>query len=240
MEIKSDVSVGEIVKANFKTAQLFEKHKIDFCCGGGISLSEACKKSDVDIHKLIPEIEALVQQNDPDSKYMDSLSLDALSDYIVKRHHSYVVETNPFIKQKLNKLCEVHGSHHPELFKIRELFGIMADNLTVHMQKEESILFPYILKMVRFKNEGVGDAKEFGNVMEPIDEMNREHLAEGERLVKIAALTNDYTTPPDGCNTYKVTFQTMKEFELDLHRHIHLESNILFKKAIEMEKGIIN
>ncbi|MCF8374596.1 MAG: DUF542 domain-containing protein, partial [Bacteroidales bacterium] len=120
MDIKSNISVGEIVRSNFKTAQLFEKNKIDFCYGGEISLSEACEKSNVDINKLIPEIEALVQSSDPDSKYMDSLSLDALSEYIVKRHHSYVAENIPFIKQNLDKLCDVHGSHNLELFEVRE------------------------------------------------------------------------------------------------------------------------
>lgn len=239
MDIKSNVSVGEIVRSNFKTAQLFEKNKIDFCCGGGISLSEACAKSNVDINKLIPEIEALVQTSDPDSKYMDSLSLDALSDYIVKRHHSYVNENIPFLRQNLQKLCEVHGDHHPELFEVRKLFGEMADNLIMHMEKEETVLFPYILKMVKFKNEGKGNASEFGPGQNPIDELDEEHKAEGERLVIIDRLTNGYTCPPDGCNTFRVTYQTMKEFELDLHRHIHLESNILFKKAIELEKDII-
>ncbi|NJO93132.1 MAG: DUF542 domain-containing protein, partial [Chloroflexia bacterium] len=143
MEIKLDSRVGDIVKANFKTAQIFDKNNIDFCCEGGISLEEACKKSEIDIEKLIPELEVVVMLNDPDSKYIDSLGLDELSDYIVKRHHTYVNENIPFLQQKLEKLCNVHGGNHPELHEIRELFEGAATNLKDHMNKEETTLFPY-------------------------------------------------------------------------------------------------
>ncbi len=153
MDIKAETIIGDVVKENFKTAQVFDKHHIDFCCGGNISLGEACQAANSDVSKLIPELEALMVLSDADSKYIDSLELDDLSDYIMKRHHSYVTETVPFLQQKLQKLCDVHGAHHSELFEIKVLFDGAAQKLTQHMKNEEEILFPAIRKMVKSRKE---------------------------------------------------------------------------------------
>jgi regulator of cell morphogenesis and NO signaling len=240
MGINTNTSVGDIVKVNFKTAQIFEKNSIDFCCGGGVSLGEACSKANVDIDQLIPELESLVLLNDPDSKYIDRLELNELCDYIEKRHHSYVSETIPFLQQKLQKLCDVHGDNHSELFEVKELFDGAAENLSAHMKKEELLLFPYIRKMVKYKREDLNGKGELGEALKTIELMNEEHQTEGERFEKISILTSSYTCPPDGCGTYQVTYKTLKDFEIDLHRHIHLENNILFKKALLMENELIN
>ena len=238
MEITKNTPVGEIVKANFKTAQIFDQHKIDFCCNGGTSLAEACEKSNLDMQQLLPELEALVVMNDPDSRYLDGLELNELCDYIEKRHHTYVSETTPFLQQKLQKLCDVHGENHDELFEIKELFSGAAENLSAHMKKEELILFPHIRNLVKIKNEQGKHEGEPGTVATIVNVMEAEHQTEGERFVRISTLTNNYTCPPDGCNTFKVTFQTLNDFEQDLHRHIHLENNILFKKAIKLESDL--
>lgn len=238
MEIKLDSKVGEIVKINYKTAQIFDKNNIDFCCGGGISLEEACKKSNIDINKLVPELEALVTLNDPDSKYINSLELDELSDYIVKRHHSYVNENIPFLIQKLHRLCDVHGPNHMELFEITELFEGAANNLKNHMVKEETILFPLIKGLVAYKNNSANIESQASELNETINSLDEEHQIEGERFQKISQLSNGYTCPPDGCTTFQITYQTLKDFEDDLHRHIHLENNILFKKAQILQKEL--
>jgi regulator of cell morphogenesis and NO signaling len=238
MEITSDTRIGDIVKLNFKTAQIFDRNSIDFCCNGGKSLAEACGKSGVDIDTIIPELEALVMVNDPDSKYMNGLSLDALCDYIEQRHHTYVRESIPFLQQKLQKLCDVHGDNHPELFELKTLFDGATENLSAHMGKEEMILFPYIRKMVKYQNEKLNVGNEFGKVMNTIDLMESEHQAEGERFERISLISNGYVCPPDGCNTFRVTYQTLKDFEQDLHRHIHLENNILFRKAVALETAL--
>ncbi len=237
MDINTNTIVGDIVRSNFKTAQLFEKNNIDFCCGGGISVAEACKNANIDPKQLLPEIEQVLQVSDPDSRYIEELELDELANYIVKRHHSFVTENIPFLKQKLQKLCDVHGENHPELFEVNKLFCEAAGNLTMHMQKEEMILFPYVRNMVKQK-QGGPKTTQLGNVLGPIEVMNLEHQAEGERFEKMNSLTNNFTAPADGCNTYQVTFKTLQDFKQDLHRHIHLESNVLFKKAIELEKEL--
>lgn len=239
MNIKSNTIIGDIVSVNFKTAQIFENNNIDFCCGGQVSLAEACEKSNVNLNKLIPELELLVQVSDPDSKYLDGLELDALCEYIVKRHHTYVSENIPFLRQKLQKLCEVHGESHPELFEVAKLFGEGADNLTMHMQKEEIILFPHIANLVSRKNGEDSNSELACGVLEPINQMISEHEIEGERFEKISTITQSYTPPADGCNTYQVTYKTLQEFEQDLHRHIHIENNILFKKAAKLENELL-
>lgn len=240
MKIDANTNVGNIVEMNFKTAQVFENNKIDFCCGGNISLKKACEKAGIEVNELIPILEALVRASDPDSEYINNLGLDELCDYIEKRHHTYVNNSLPFLQQKLQKLCDVHGENHPELFEARELFEGAAQNLSAHMKKEELILFPYIRKIARFKNENKSASPDFGKVLAPIQQMEREHTIEGERFVKISELTNNYSCPPDGCNTFQVTYKVLQDFENDLHRHIHLENNILFKKAIIFENEIMN
>lgn len=237
MEIGYNTKVGEIVRQNFKTAQVFEDYGIDFCCGGDTALTEACDKSSTDINNLIHALEAQMKVSDSESRYIEKLELGQLCDYIINRHHGYVNDTVPFLLMKLQKLCDVHGPAHAELFNIKELFETMAGNLAIHMKKEELSLFPLIQRIEQYQKIGGGEMIEAGELQNTIDELEGEHLAEGERFETIAKLSNNYTIPPDGCNTFEITYRTLEEFEQDLHRHIHLENNVLFKKAIELEQN---
>lgn len=239
MKITKNSTIGEIVRTNLKTAQFFENNKIDFCCGGDKTLAEACEKSGIQVDKLLSEIEFLIKNEDLDTKYIEGLSPDALCDYIVKRHHSYIKEKVPFIKQKLNKLCDIHGAKHKELFEIRKLFAGAVYALTVHLQKEEDVLFPKI-KSINDNNEhNHKEEIKITNIENIINELKEEHQTEGDRFEKIARLTNNYTTPEDGCNTYEITNRTLEEFEKDLHRHIHMENNILFQKILTFKQELI-
>lgn len=236
MNITKDTQVGDVVKLNFKTAQLFQANNIDYCCGGNKTISEACSETGIEADQLIEQLEKIAESVDPDTEYINSLSPDELCDYIVKRHHSYVKNSIPFLKESLEKICNVHGANHPELFEIRKLFNESAGELTMHMQKEEIMLFPYIQKMVKAKKDDSPISKSaFGSVANPIRMMVSEHETEGSRFDKIAEISKNYTIPDDGCTTYRATFKKLNEFESDLHRHIHLENNILFPKAIELE-----
>ena len=237
MNISLNSSVGEVVKLNFKTAPLFLANNIDYCCGGNKAISEACNEVGIDPEQLIKQLETLVAEKDPDSEYINSLGLDELTNYIVKRHHVYVKENIPYLKKNLEKFCQVHGEHHPELFQIKELFNGSAGALTMHMQKEENILFPYIQQLESAKKENTSlPSSPFGSVSNPIEMMLAEHQNEGERFDEISRLSNNYTLPEGGCTSYEVTLKQLRDFENDLHRHIHLENNILFPKAIELEK----
>lgn len=239
MAISGNTQVGEVVRLNFKTAQLFQSYNIDYCCGGAKTISEACTDVGIEPEKLITQLEKMAEDTDPDTEYINNLSPGDLAEYIVKRHHSYVRKYIPFIKESLDKICDVHGSKHPELFEIRKLFGESAGELTMHMQKEEIMLFPYIQKLERSLEDGspAGNPP-FGSVANPIKVMIAEHESEGKRFEKIAEISGNYSPPEDACTTYKTTFKQLKEFETDLHRHIHLENNILFPEALEMESKL--
>ncbi len=240
MAITPDTNVGEVVKINFKTAPLLQENNIDYCCGGNKTLAEASAEAGVDIEMLIAELTKIASQADPDTEYINSLELDELSDYIVKRHHAYVRKNIPFVKENLEKVCHKHGEAHPELYEIRQLFDQSAGELTMHMQKEEIVLFPYIAKMVKAREAGEKIKQPpFGRVNNPISNMIAEHETEGERFDKIAEISGGYAVPADACNTYRVMLSQLKEFGDDLHRHVHLENNILFPGAIELESKLI-
>lgn len=229
--------IGEFVADDFRTAAVFSKHKIDFCCNGNRTIEEACEKKGIDSNRLAEELEAVLNTTTNPSIDYKSWPIDLLADYIEKKHHRYVEEKIPVLRQFLDKLCKVHGERHPELFKINELFTASAGELTAHMKKEELILFPFVKRMVKAKLDHVAiQSPQFGTVENPIAMMMQEHDTEGERFREIAELTDNYTPPADACNTYKVTFAMLDEFEKDLHLHIHLENNILFPEAIKLEQ----
>lgn len=237
MKIESDNIVGEVVAQDYRTAAVFHAFGIDFCCKGDRSIADACERKNVEPRALIDALQKEIQQDENKSTDYNSWPIDLLADYIEKKHHRYVDSRITEIKPFLNKVVSVHGGRHPELAEVAELFDQTAGELTAHMKKEEFILFPFIRKMVKQKTAG-GPllAPPFGTVENPIAMMHHEHDVEGERFQKIASLTNNYTPPVDACNTYRVTFAMLKEFEDDLHLHIHLENNILFPKSMEMEK----
>lgn len=236
MNTLEQLTVGEYVANDFRTAALFSKYGIDFCCKGNRTLDEVCAKKDINPEELEKEIQTVLETKNDQAIDFKSWSPSLLIDYIVEKHHSFVEEKTPILLQFLDKLCKVHGERHPELFEINSLFKLSAGDLAQHMKKEELILFPFIQNMVKAQKENQPiQEPHFGTVENPIAMMKDEHLIEGERFDKIATLTDGFTPPEDACSTYKVTYQMLKEFEQDLHKHIHLENNILFPKAIRLQ-----
>ena len=234
--LTQEKTIGDFVAENFRTAEVFKKYHIDFCCKGGRTVEEACDKKKVSPEEIYRELEEVANRKSEDIDF-NSWPLDLLADYVEKTHHRYVEEKSAMLIPYLNKLCKVHGERHPELFEINELFIGSAQDLAAHMKKEELILFPFIKQMVEAKKNGEPlPAPRFGTVENPVAMMKHEHEAEGERFVKIAELTNNYEFPDDACGTYQVTYRMLEDFQNDLHKHIHLENNILFPKAIAMEK----
>jgi regulator of cell morphogenesis and NO signaling len=237
METLDKITIGEYVAKDFRTAAIFSKYGIDFCCRGNRTIEEATEKKDTDTKAIMEQINAVLATNNNNTIDFNSWPLDLLVDYIEKTHHRYVEEKTQVLLPFLNKLCKVHGANHPELFEINELFIGCSGELAQHMKKEELILFPFIKKMVKASlSDELITQPHFGTVENPIAMMMHEHDAEGERFRKIAQLTNNYTPGPDACNTYRVTYAMLEEFEQDLHKHIHLENNILFPKAAKLER----
>jgi len=241
MKTLEETTIGEFVAIDFRTAAIFSKYGIDFCCKGQRTVEEVCDKKNIDEAQLLEELNSVLDSKNDSGFDFNSWPLDLLVDYIEKTHHRYVEEKTPVILEFLDKLASVHGSNHPELIQINTLFQRCAGELAQHMKKEELILFPFIKKMMgaTISHESV-QPPHFGTVNNPITMMMEEHDNEGERFRTIAALTNNYTPPEDACNTYRVTFEMLKEFEQDLHKHIHLESNILFPKTKALEKFFSN
>ncbi|HAH22647.1 MAG TPA: iron-sulfur cluster repair di-iron protein [Prolixibacteraceae bacterium] len=241
MNLNLQTPVGEIARFNYKTVEVFEKLRIDFCCGGDISLEEACKRQKVDANEVLGSIKKLIGTTQTDNDRIHALPLDQLIDHIVKVHHSYVLESIPVLQRYLHKITDVHGANHPELAVVEDHFNQTANNLLEHMQKEERILFPTIKEMLLAKtNKTEFTGSHCGTVQSPISVMKQEHEAEGDRFEQISSMTQNYLVPADACNTFSYAYQKLQEFEQDLHRHIHLENNILFPEAIKLEKELIN
>nr|MBS0038268.1 iron-sulfur cluster repair di-iron protein [Saprospiraceae bacterium] len=225
--------VGRIVADDFRTAAVFSNRGIDFCCSGGITLQEACEANQVPSEAVVEELNKL----DGDSKVttFKNMNQEELINHVIKTHHQYVTNALPVLKAYLDKLCKVHGENHPELFEIRDEFGSASNELTMHMKKEEMILFPYLIAMYRAEKDNYPlSPPHFGHVDNPIKLMEEEHDTEGARFRRINKLSSGYTPPPGACQTYKVAYAMLSEFESDLHTHIHIENNLIFPVAREM------
>lgn len=239
MEDIQEKTIGEMVAENYRSAAVFKKHEIDFCCNGNRSIEQACHNNAASIDAVKNDLRLVKESSGNKEAVVNDFAswpLDLLVSYIEKKHHRYVTKQVPVLKEYLDKLCKVHGGKHPELIEINLLFSGCAAELSSHMKKEEQVLFPFIMKMVMAKEENAGRfSAPFGSVQNPISMMMKEHDTEGKRFRKIKELSENYMPPPDACNTYRVTYALLQEFEDDLHLHIHLENNILFPKSVEME-----
>lgn len=239
MEHLKNKTVADLVTENIKTADIFKKYGIDFCCGGGISIEKACDKHHVDYNQLLSELNNLSSKKSSATNF-NSWELDFLIDYIVNEHHKYVEENIPLLKQYGARVAKVHGHHYKELIEINDLIITVSNELTMHMKKEELILFPFIKKLVKANREGIPvSIPHFGTIDNPINMMEEEHDAAGTILKRISELTNNYKTPEGACNTFKALYSKLEEFEDNLHQHVHLENNILFPKARKLELIVV-
>jgi len=228
--------VGELVSKDYRTATVFKKYGIDFCCGGGKSIEDACKKNGVNPDELVQELKKIENASNSTSHNYDEWSLSFLADYIENTHHRYVEENIPILLEFSQKVAKVHGNSNPEVIKINDLFQDCVDELVPHMKKEELILFPYIRNLEKAKKNGEqAPLAPFGTVNNPINMMLHEHEFVGKKFEEIELLSNHYIPPTHACNTYRVLYAKLKEFHEDLLLHIHLENNILFPKAIALE-----
>ena len=238
MNTETVKTVADYVTENIKNAHLFKKHGIDFCCGGGISLAQAATKANVSLEVLKKELEETATVTTPGYDYKN-WKLDFLTDHIINVHHQYVEENIPLLIQYAARVAKVHGHERPELIRIQQLFTEVAQELSAHLKKEELILFPFIKKLVRAEEEGAPAPKpQFGKIDNPIKMMETEHDDAGAIFKEISELSDNYNYPEWACNTYRAFYAKLEEFETDLHHHVHLENNILFPKAIELERSL--
>jgi regulator of cell morphogenesis and NO signaling len=238
MTISATTKVRDVALELPQATRIFEKLKIDYCCGGNQPLGEACASAGVEVAILQRMLDEAGQAEVRRSGSLDlqKATLSELISHILEKHHVYTKEQMARLEPLINKVIEAHGENHKELRDIGGVFQRLCVDLAPHMFKEEQILFPYIVEMEAsvLQNRPAPFAP-FGTVNNPIRMMMMEHETVGDLLRELRSLSSDYNVPADACLSYQTLYQELEAFEQDLHQHIHLENNILFPRAIELE-----
>ena len=240
MNFNDETKVKDIALSNPGARQVLEDAGLDYCCGGGKSLHEACLHADVPAEEILNRLRENSKHVSPDEANWTSAPLGDLTRHIRERHHRYVREAIARVQTLLDKVAAKHGENHSEIADIQRLFAEVGREMIMHMQKEEQILFPYIdaLEKATSAHSSV-EPPFFQTVRNPIHAMMKEHDAAGELVKQIRKASSEYTAPADACTSYKALYQDLREFEADLHQHVHLENNILFPRAVEMEAAAV-
>lgn len=232
MENLSKRSIASLVLENHQIVPVLEKYSIDFCCRGKMNLEDACKEKEIELSVVLKEMESVGPEETGKKMPFSEMTEAQLVNHIVTTHHYYLKTVMPVIAGHLEKVASKHGQTYPYMVRVKELFDIVHQDMDQHMKKEESILFPRILNLE--KSGGHQNLFPASYISGPIAMMEKEHENAGEILFEIRLLTNNYTIPAGACTTFRISISELKEFEDDLHEHVHLENNILFPKAIQM------
>jgi regulator of cell morphogenesis and NO signaling len=241
MTLDSNKTVRELAVEVPSATRVFEKLGIDYCCGGGKKLNEACDQAKLAVDLVLRDLELAENARQERLESVTDWNAEPLADvigHIVKKHHAYVQSEIPRLLHLSGKVSSKHGPAHPETVKVNELFETLASELTTHLMKEEQILFPYVVRLEESSIEKAPVIPScFGKVENPIQMMVMEHDNAGDILRELRSATSNYRLPEDACTSYRTLYTGLLEFEADLHQHIHLENNILFPRAIAMEQG---
>jgi regulator of cell morphogenesis and NO signaling len=240
MSVMTEKTVREIALEFPGSTRVFEKLGIDYCCGGNQPLEQACQTANIPLEQVIDSLETaeITARTTLKDRDWQAEPLSDLIAHIQNTHHKYTRQEIARLGPLADKVCTVHGQNHAELTGIRATFGALAQELTTHMLKEDSVLFPYVVRMEEsvIQKEPVLPPP-FGSVNNPVAMMMHEHDVAGNLLRDLRRASNGYAPPPDACVSYQTLYRALADFETDLHQHIHLENNILFPRAIEMERA---
>lgn len=239
MTINTATTVKDLAIRRPGATRVFESLGIDYCCGGAHSLEEACRAANVEIRNVVEELEKAIPDDEAFVCDWEKEPVSVLASFIVETHHAFTRQELDRIENLFVKVCHAHQQNHAELVTLQSMFKELEQDLITHMLKEEQILFPYVRRL----EEAAGGKSEletpfFGTVSNPVRMMMNEHDTAGDILREMRELSNNYTAPADGCISYQTLYQAMRLLEEDLHQHIHLENNILFPRAIEIEEGL--
>jgi regulator of cell morphogenesis and NO signaling len=240
MNFNTKTRVNEIALSDPGARRVVEDAGVDYCCGGGKSLHDACMRANVPAEVILEQLRQNSKRTGTEESGWKHAPLAELTRHIRERHHGYVRDVIPRLREMLAKVREKHGSRHREVGEIEKLFGDIAREMQMHMQKEEQILFPYVDALERAASgQGAIEPPFFQTVRNPIYSMMKEHDAAGELVRQIRTASNGYRVPEDACTTFRAAYQELEQFEKDLHLHVHLENNILFPRAVELEAATV-
>jgi regulator of cell morphogenesis and NO signaling len=232
--------VGDIVAGDYRTAAVFEKHGIDFCCGGSVTLAAACAEKAVDPAALARELEAATSVPARRDQDYANWTPTRLIDHITAIHHAYLKANTAQNAAYARKIAAVHGDAHPELAQVATVFEKMATELMAHLKREEEVVFPAIKRAEAADRAGSAPEAAYAEtIARGLETLVREHDEVGAALHEIRDLAMGYGLPADACATYVLTYQRLQAFEADLHKHVHLENNILFPRATERLAGAV-
>jgi regulator of cell morphogenesis and NO signaling len=218
--------------------RVFEKARIDYCCGGNRPLADACTRAGVEVEAICRMLteERVKATERGEATDFQSMSLTELANYIVEKHHVFTRQESARLVALLEKVCSAHADNHPELLQVQTAFGTLQADLDQHMFKEEQVLFPYIKELEAARSSyRPAPRPPFVTMRNPLAVMTLEHDAAGDILREICKLSKDFAVPADACLSYQTLYSALEEFEVDLHQHIHLENNILFPRALALE-----
>ena len=240
--INKNTFISDIVRQDYRTASVFRKYDIDFCCGGKWALGTICEMKGMEFDLVKEELEDSVRTIQlSNSTRFNDWNIDFLTEYIVNVHHQYLREALPEIRAQLTHFIEDHAEKYPYLNEVLKQFNYLTKDLLPHLQQEEEILFPYIRQISHaYESKESYASLLVRTLRKPVEEvMHREHETVSKVLHRLRDLTNDYTAPADACVSHRVAFSLLKELHNDLAQHIYLENNILFPKAVTMEKELL-
>lgn len=237
--ISPQTTVREVAIQTPSSTRLFETLKIDYCCGGNRPLAEACASAGVDVKDVMVMLAEVSKTGSQQTLNFEKASLPELITHILETHHVFTKAEMNRLEALTGKVIAAHGTNHPELIQLGELWEALCADLSPHMFKEEQVLFPYIMSLAQAaEHKRPAPVAPFGTVKNPIRMMMQEHDGAGDILRELRTVTSDYKIPADACISYQTLYQALEEFEKDLHQHIHLENNILFPKALELENRL--
>jgi regulator of cell morphogenesis and NO signaling len=236
MQETSSQTLSQIVTGNHRAAAVFEKYNLDFCCRGKRSLQQACEEKNISIEQVMGELETA---SIPGNGFamgiaFDKLPLSVLAEYIQQTHHAYVKKEMPVIINYLHKIVSKHGERFPQMRRVLAAFTALKEEMDLHMEKEEVVLFPRIREIEKLGQERTENKLSLSYLLSPINMMEQEHEHAGALLEEIRDLTNNYNPAGEICTTFRVCLDSLHAFETDLHQHVHLENNILFPGAIRL------
>lgn len=220
--------MGELVRAVPARARVFEKLRIDYCCGGKIPLAEACRDRGLDPATVLVMLEALDEAAGAGAVDADALSIAALCDHIETTHHGYLRQELPRLDFLTRKVAAVHGADESRLLEVREVFEGFSGEMVHHMHEEEQVVFPRLRAIESDEGAGVTPDELRGIFVQ----LEAEHDGAGDALARFRELTDGFTPPDWACNTFRALYDSLGQLESDMHQHVHKENNVLFPRAL--------